>query len=734
MSLYAIPLLASSLLGFSSAVFLLLKSKGLKLKPSTIFAFIWLGDAIWFFGYFLMILTKDKQLAIMFARFAYLGVMLIPTLFYHFTISFLDIKNKERGIRFVYLQFLFFVILLFNTDFIVSGVYNYFYGFHTKVGKLHFLFLLSFVYIFLTCFFKLYRGLRKERHTSLIEYNRIKYIFLTWIIASIGATDFIADYGIEYYPLGFIPVHTSLLIITYAIIHFRVMDINVAISRVGVFTFVYALVLGVPFAVGGAVSDKGMGWWVLPLVIMAILASAGPFIYMTIQRKIEARLRAEEFKAQSQLRDLSHDMIRFTKLDGLLKLIVHNLVKIFKLKFAAVYLYDESLKTYTLRSFWQVGSHIEPKHEFLEDSNLIKEIKAKKLPIVTEEFKLFKQKTFSPYQRELVTTLTDLKINTIIPSFMRDSLLGFLILSDRRTNIAFTQEDLNLLMLLSNEAALAIENAQFHQKERSVLAEKSRREALADMAPGASHQFNNRLAAISSSAEFLLMKLEDVKIDNMGSDAIKAVIEDAKRTLELIDKEVFKGKEITSAILKRAKAKVDFQEVDVKTILDNAYKLITISKDKTGVAKFKTPKFKLITVNNIPVMFGSEALLQDCFYNLIDNAFDAMREKFQLILNGELQDASGSNYQAEIEVRMEAKDNFIMIDIKDNGIGLKKENQRKLFAPYFTTKATSGKGTGLGLYVIRDFVEMHKGTITCDSEYGIGTTFTIKLPINKNSK
>jgi signal transduction histidine kinase len=88
-------------------------------------------------------------------------------------------------------------------------------------------------------------------------------------------------------------------------------------------------------------------------------------------------------------------------------------------------------------------------------------------------------------------------------------------------------------------------------------------------------------------------------------------------------------------------------------------------------------------------------------------------------------------FQGEIEVTLRQEDHIITAQVRDNGIGLTKENHRKLFTPYFTTKATSNKGSGLGLCIIRDFVEIHKGSITCDSEYGKGATFNIKLPIKK---
>jgi len=117
-------------------------------------------------------------------------------------------------------------------------------------------------------------------------------------------------------------------------------------------------------------------------------------------------------------------------------------------------------------------------------------------------------------------------------------------------------------------------------------------------------------------------------------------------------------------------------------------------------------------------------LLQDCFYNLIDNAFDAIRDAV-------VKKVKPETHAGEVIVTLQQKNQMFTIQVSDNGIGLTKENQRKLFTPYFTTKASSGKGSGLGLYVIRDFIEMHKGTVGCDSEYGKGTTFIVKIPIKE---
>ncbi|PJC48731.1 MAG: hypothetical protein CO035_01890 [Candidatus Omnitrophica bacterium CG_4_9_14_0_2_um_filter_42_8] len=729
MNIYAIPSILAAFLGYTAAYFIYSTNKSS--KANLVFALDWLSASTWFLGYAFMYSVKDENLALFWAKFTYIGVVFIPVFAYHFILIFLGVKNKKAITIIIYLAaFIFMSLIFLNKDFI-SGTYKYFWGYQTKVGYLHNVFLVFFSLVFLGCFYNLFKHYFKKKNKFPIEATRIKYIFLAYLIACLGALDFIPNYGYEYYPFCFLFVIVALGIVTYAIVRYRLMNVNIAITRAGIFTFVYTLVLVIPFIVGGVIkshiTNTLSNWWIIPLLIGVILASGGPFIYMRLQKKFESRLRAQEFKSHEALRRLSHNMLRFTNLNVLLRLMVHYLVKVLKLRFTAIYLFDRQSEKYILSSSWHSGENVELPQEFEANNYLVGYMHLKKLPVVTEELSLYAPTALMPKIKKLFSDLSALRINTVIPSFLRNGLIGFLILSDRRKkNIPFTQEDLNLLMVLSNEAALAIENAQFHQREVSTLVEKSKREALADMAPGASHQFNNRLASISSSVELLLFKMESFNIEAHHDERTKALLKDAKEALELIDSEVYKGKEITSAILKRAKAKVEFQEFNLPTLIENTYKLVMISRSRSGLDRAKELKFNIACSDKIPDIFASEALLQDVFYNLIDNAYDAIQDKAKI-----MSQEGNPLFQGEIEVALSQEDNLIVAKVRDNGIGLTKENHRKLFTPYFTTKATSNKGTGLGLCVIRDFIEMHKGTISCDSEYNKGAAFTIRLPIKR---
>jgi two-component system, sporulation sensor kinase E len=100
--------------------------------------------------------------------------------------------------------------------------------------------------------------------------------------------------------------------------------------------------------------------------------------------------------------------------------------------------------------------------------------------------------------------------------------------------------------------------------------------------------------------------------------------------------------------------------------------------------------------------------------NLVMNAIHAMQE------GGSLQIVAAPD------------EDMVKLTVADSGHGIPQEVAAKIFEPFFTTKEF-GKGTGLGLTVVKEIIEEHQGTITVDSEPGKGTTFTILLPVYRAS-
>jgi signal transduction histidine kinase len=145
------------------------------------------------------------------------------------------------------------------------------------------------------------------------------------------------------------------------------------------------------------------------------------------------------------------------------------------------------------------------------------------------------------------------------------------------------------------------------------------------------------------------------------------------------------------------------QWVDIHQGLEDTIKLLTF-KLKHGV------EIRRCYGENLPQILAYGSELNQVWTNLIDNAIDAMDEKGVLIINT-------SHFK-----------NSLKVEITDSGAGIPDDVQSRFFEPFFTTKGV-GKGTGLGLDVVRRIVEnRHHGTISLESQPG-KTTFKICLPI-----
>jgi two-component system phosphate regulon sensor histidine kinase PhoR len=117
------------------------------------------------------------------------------------------------------------------------------------------------------------------------------------------------------------------------------------------------------------------------------------------------------------------------------------------------------------------------------------------------------------------------------------------------------------------------------------------------------------------------------------------------------------------------------------------------------------------------LIFGDRVHLANVMYNLLDNA---IKYSFNAPI---------------INVKTINDSNYIHISIKDNGIGIKKEHQKKIFENFYrvpTGNVHNVKGFGLGLSYVKTIVELHNGTVYVESELNKGSTFIIKIPNQPN--
>ncbi len=222
--------------------------------------------------------------------------------------------------------------------------------------------------------------------------------------------------------------------------------------------------------------------------------------------------------------------------------------------------------------------------------------------------------------------------------------------------------------------------------------------ALGKMAAGIAHEINNPLAVIGEKAGWMkdLLKEETFRQSANYSEYLSS--------LEKIETHVERARKITHNMLGFARRmEPHLDDVDVNRILDQTIDLMANHARLSNIDIIK--HFQ----DNLPVIASDQSQLQQVFLNLINNAIDAI----------------GSN--GHIEVSTALVDHHIETTIKDDGPGIPKEHQSRIFDPFFSTKP-SGRGTGLGLSISYGIIEKMGGRISFRSEPGEGTTFMVQLP------
>jgi len=272
-------------------------------------------------------------------------------------------------------------------------------------------------------------------------------------------------------------------------------------------------------------------------------------------------------------------------------------------------------------------------------------------------------------------------------------------------------------------------------KEQLIKSEKMA--SIGQLAAGVAHEINNPIAFIKSNLHSLKKYISLYKeLFSHHSDIITAIksndhkmAEEKIHTIHTIEQEedlAFINEDIiellnesiggtarVQEIVKGLKtyshsANDELEPTDLNQCLDDTLKMLN--------NEIKHQCDVVTHLNPIPLLVCNSGQMIQVFTNLIANAGQAMEEHGTLKISSELSQNS--------------RGNIIEITIEDNGKGIAPEHLPKLFDPFFTTKPV-GQGTGLGLSISQGIIEDHLGTMTVESMVGVGTTFTIQLPVNR---
>lgn len=206
------------------------------------------------------------------------------------------------------------------------------------------------------------------------------------------------------------------------------------------------------------------------------------------------------------------------------------------------------------------------------------------------------------------------------------------------------------------------------------------------------HEINNPLATLKGYLELIIQKSEF-----------------NQSYLQIIQQEVKRIESLTKDLLFLSNPKINLYEpINIVTLIDEVVKFFE--------SKLKSIHCSVLHYVDIPesaTILGNHVRLKQVFINLIKNSIEALETV---------------RYDRKLEIKLTEESNSIIIVVKDNGPGIKKEDSAKVFESFYSTKE---KGSGLGLSISKQLIEEHRGTLTLLSTEQQGTSFSIRLPLQR---
>lgn len=279
------------------------------------------------------------------------------------------------------------------------------------------------------------------------------------------------------------------------------------------------------------------------------------------------------------------------------------------------------------------------------------------------------------------------------PLHIGDNVLGALVL--RRNDVhEWSDEEITTYETICNQVAMVIEKAR-------VSREKFEAEKLAAVAvslSGVAHYIKNLLTTMKGG-EFLLesgLKRDDMAMVKEGWGALK--------------RSNAKIRDLVENMLSYYRGR----ETHPRPVELNSYLLEILNDLEDRAMERRTVLTPDLDMRLEKVEIDPDAM-QDVMINLITNAIDAIPE--------------GAKGVVQVGTRLVDDGRRVKITVKDNGLGIPEEHQAKLFNLFFSTKGK--KGTGIGLAASRKMVHLHQGEIDFETTPGVGTTFTITIPVTQ---
>ncbi|MFQ5477222.1 MAG: ATP-binding protein [Candidatus Binatia bacterium] len=709
MNVLSIIPLAAAVFTLCLGLFVILRQSR-RLLSQLFFAFC-AALAVANFGAFALFQPLSASMARTWADQVLLGIIIAPALLLHITRILYDSPRRSR-ICAGYIGATVLVLAVY-AGLVVDGVRRVNFSesitqWVTVGGPLAKLVVVYIVVAVSTVMYALHTTVRNSRG---IRRTQARYLRLGIGLAyACGMHDFFGLAGFHAYPLTSIPLFpvgsagtmTLAWIMSYAFFRYRLMDVDLAVSRsvanaavLGVLaTVAYGALLGAQKAYFGEVVLE------FSLVVLGVLVTATflfPRLLIKAEDTLEQSLFGEGRNYHEALLSLSRELPLLRDVNELAERVNSALTSPQGVCHSTIYL-EEDKGRFKLVHVSGSREATDLPESFTGAEALPAWLASKRSPQVREEVVA----TAGPLSlaSQACEVMECQAHELALPLVSRQEFLGFVLLGPKRDGGIFSREDLELLSILSGQLSIAVLNAKLNEalaRTNEVLQRTDRLAAIGTMAAVLAHEIRNPLVAIRTFTQLLPERYEDQEFRNSF--------------LDLTLSEVDRISSLVSELLTFARpASHERDRFDLNDAVRSVCTLLETQARKQGVA------LEVIVGSVLPRIMADEDQVKQVVVNIVLNAIQSCDEKGKVRVKTSVQAREGET--------------FVRLDVRDNGCGIDEEQLDNVFKPFFTTRSD---GTGLGMPIAHQIVSRHGGFIEVFSRPGQGTTFSVFLPENPSS-
>ena len=706
MNLFTFPSLFLAITSLLIACIIYYKNKSDNIIQK--FAIFLIAISLWNIDIFGIRVAPNDDFAEIWGKIFRNGLFLLPVSFYHFVLTFIEAKKpqKNKQILLVFFYALMGVFGIINwTPYFTGEAVRYPWGYQISAGPLYIYFTVSLLAIIGFTIFKL---IQNYYESDIYQKQRIKYFFLAIIISFIlGAINFLPMFGKEIYPFGPIAVIFGVFIATYSVAQHRLMNVSLFMAKGLGYLFSLAI-FGVPgFFIILFLEKTFFKHADTPFsLIMILIGIVAILLFGRLKERMDRAMLQiivrDKYYYHRVLEEFSRRLVTIVDLNRLLNMLAETIEKSMGVEKISVFLYNSEKEIYRPALFRNSQEAPMTNITFKVDDPFLHRLRQEKDAILRVE--LERAPRFSE-KGEFLKIIGQLQAEVCLPLIYSDRLIGFINLGHKTAEEMYYREDLDLLITLANQVAIAIENATLYEnlkKSQNILRRSDRLASLGTLIASLAHEIRNPLVSIKTFTQLLPERIDDTEFRDYF---LKVASGEIDRLTSLINE-----------LLGFAKpSEPNLKGEDVNAIIDRMEVLISTEARKKNIT---------ITKNYAPtlpsVLVDAEQIKQ-VLLNILLNAIQAIEGQGEIWIDTRI-------------VRLTRDDKseaFLQIEIRDTGIGIPPENLDHVFDPFFSTRP---EGSGLGLAISHQIVHEHGGFIDLESEVGKGTSFRINFPLKPGGK